>query len=255
LSRGEGIIGSPIVHFELQGPDRDGTAKFYCQIFGWHTESMPGEEPYVMVDTHAGRGINGGFGRTHAGQPSNVAVYAGVPDVKAALKKAESLGAKTVVPFTEIPNIVTFALFADPQGAVVGLVQTPENQQDQSAGRPSGGDNAAVDYFEILSGDPKKAWDFYAKLFDWKVSDTNTEGFVYGMVDTGAEVSGGIGASQDGKPRVNVYAAVGDLKKYLAKAESLGGKTIVPPMKVGENTEMAHFADPQGTWLGIYVRT
>src|SRR5205085_9550602 len=96
----EAIMGSPVVHFELQGPDPDGTAKFYSQIFGWHTESVPGEQPYVTVDTHAGKGINGGFGRTQAGQPANVAIYAAVPDLKASLKQAESLGAKTVVPYT-----------------------------------------------------------------------------------------------------------------------------------------------------------
>jgi predicted enzyme related to lactoylglutathione lyase len=47
----------------------------------------------------------------------------GVPDVKAALKKAESLGGKTVVPETEIPNMVTFGLFADPEGNMVGVVK------------------------------------------------------------------------------------------------------------------------------------
>jgi predicted enzyme related to lactoylglutathione lyase len=39
------------------------------------------------------------------------------------LKKIESLGGKTVVPTTEIPNMVTFALFKDPEGNMVGLVK------------------------------------------------------------------------------------------------------------------------------------
>lgn len=34
------------------------------------------------------------------------------------------MGGKTVVPVTEIPDMVTFAQFADPEGNVVGLVKS-----------------------------------------------------------------------------------------------------------------------------------
>ena len=40
------------------------------------------------------------------------------------LNKIESLGGKTLVPVTEIPGQVTFALFADPEGHVVGIVKS-----------------------------------------------------------------------------------------------------------------------------------
>jgi len=49
-------------------------------------------------------------------------VYVQVEDPQAALDKAESLGGKTVLPVMTIPNTVTLALFADPEGHVVGLV-------------------------------------------------------------------------------------------------------------------------------------
>jgi predicted enzyme related to lactoylglutathione lyase len=244
-------MGNGVVHFELQGSDPEGTAKFYSQVFGWHTEAMPGDTPYVVIDTHAGKGINGGFGGVQ-GQPPTVTVYVAVPDPQKALQKAESLGAKTVMPVTEIPGVVTFALFTDPQGAMVGLVKGAE--PGQQAGGPSAGNNPPVDWFEILSTEPKKAWDFYGKLFDWKVEEAPAEGFVYGMVEAGeGGIAGGIGSSPDGKPHVNVYARVDDIDKHLKKAESLGGKTIVPPTKVAENTTIAQFADPQGTSFGVYV--
>ena len=41
-------------------------------------------------------------------------------------KEVIDLGGKTVVPETEIPNMVTFALFADPEGNVVGLVKSEQ---------------------------------------------------------------------------------------------------------------------------------
>jgi hypothetical protein len=53
----------------------------------------------------------------------HVTFYVGVDDPQSYLDKAESLGGKTVMPVTEIPNMVTFALFADPEGHMVGVVK------------------------------------------------------------------------------------------------------------------------------------
>ncbi len=50
--------------------------------------------------------------------------YVAVPDLAACLAKAESLGGKTLVPPTEIPGMVTFALFQDPEGNPIGLVKS-----------------------------------------------------------------------------------------------------------------------------------
>jgi predicted enzyme related to lactoylglutathione lyase len=46
-----------------------------------------------------------------------------VDDPDAYLKKIEGQGGKTVVPTAEIPGMVVFAQFADPEGNVVGLVK------------------------------------------------------------------------------------------------------------------------------------
>ena len=39
------------------------------------------------------------------------------------LAKVEKMGGKTIVPRTEVPGQVIFALFADPEGHVIGLSQ------------------------------------------------------------------------------------------------------------------------------------
>ena len=77
---------------------------------------------YGMVDTHAEGGINGGIGPTGGG-PNQVTFYVQVDDLQAYLDKAESLGGKTVMPPTEIPNVVTMALLSDPEGNVIGMVK------------------------------------------------------------------------------------------------------------------------------------
>ena len=55
--------------------------------------------------------------------PSYVAVYVQVADINASLKQAEQLGGKTVIPRTVVPNQVIFALFTDPEGHYVGLME------------------------------------------------------------------------------------------------------------------------------------
>ena len=54
---------------------------------------------------------------------TQVTFYVSVDDLQAYLDKAEQLGGRTVVPVTEIPNMVTFAQIADPEGNVVGIVK------------------------------------------------------------------------------------------------------------------------------------
>ncbi len=115
-------MGNAVTWFEVNGPDPDQTAKFYAELFGWHTDPIPGQD-YVLIDTHAGSGINGGFGKTREGQAQASVFYAEGPDIQALLDKAESLGGKTVVPVTVVPDMVTFAQFLDPFGNTVGLAQ------------------------------------------------------------------------------------------------------------------------------------
>ncbi len=114
-------MAAPVVHFEVIGKDGKKLQNFYSKLFDWKINA---DNPlnYGLVEAGSG-GIGGGIGAAQPGQPASVTFYVGVPDVKAALKKAESLGGKTVVPETEIPNMVTFGMFADPEGNHVGVVQ------------------------------------------------------------------------------------------------------------------------------------
>ena|SRR3990172_7507836 len=113
---------NPVVHFEVVGKDAKKLQEFYAKAFDWHIDAS-NPINYGVIDTHAGGGINGGIGPADDGGPGHVTFYIQVNDLDAYLKKVESLGGKTVVPVTEIPNMVTFALFSDPEGHVVGLVK------------------------------------------------------------------------------------------------------------------------------------
>lgn len=112
-------MGNPIVHFEIRTENPDATREFYGALFGW-TYPPGGLPGYTYVDSGVPQGtIPGGIGPNQGGAPM-VTVFAGVADVQTALDKAISLGGSIVQPATSVPG-VTFGLFADPQGNVVGV--------------------------------------------------------------------------------------------------------------------------------------
>ena len=45
---------------------------------------------------------------------------------------------------------------------------------------------------------------------------------------------------------------VDDLAKYLARAEDLGGSTVLRPMPIGTIGSFAMFADPDGNTIGLF---
>ena len=112
---------NPIVHWEIQSNQPEEIQQFYAKLFDWHIDSN-NPMNYGMVDTHTEEGINGGIGPTGGGK-NQVTFYVQVGDLQAYLDKAESIGGKTVMPPMEIPGVVTLALFADPEGNVVGMVK------------------------------------------------------------------------------------------------------------------------------------
>ena len=113
---------NPVVHFEVLGRDAGALQKFYSEAFGWPLGSAEGPMEYTMVHPEGGSGIAGGIGKAPQG-PGHVTFYVGVDDPRAMLERIEQLGGRTVEPPTEVPGGVTFALFADPEGHVVGLVR------------------------------------------------------------------------------------------------------------------------------------
>jgi uncharacterized protein len=114
-------LGNPIVHFEIMGPDGAKLHSFYHNLFGWEIDA---NNPYnygMISAPTEGPGIGGGIGQEPDGAP-RVTVYAGVPDLQAALDKAVALGGKVVMEPTDLGD-VQLAQFTDPAGNLFGLVK------------------------------------------------------------------------------------------------------------------------------------
>jgi uncharacterized protein len=117
----ENATSSPVVHFEILGQDAAALRTFYSEAFGWTTGPAEDGMEYSMVHLKDRGGIDGGIGKAPQG-PGHATFYVGVDDTQAALDRVERLGGRTLQPPTRIPGGVTFGLFADPEGHVVGVV-------------------------------------------------------------------------------------------------------------------------------------
>jgi uncharacterized protein len=110
--------GEPVDWFEVLGSDAGRTQRFYAELFGW-TVAEDGGETYGIVDTRAGRGIQGGLGSSENAHWATI--YASVPDVEQALARAESLGGSRVYGPMAVDDHMQTGAFRDPAGNVFGV--------------------------------------------------------------------------------------------------------------------------------------
>jgi len=121
-------MGQPVVHFEIVGKDAERLQSYYSELFGWEIDSS-NPMNYGLVQREAnvnadGVGIGGGVGAGPDGYDGHVTFYVEVPDVEAALAKAESLGGTRMMGPEQVMEQVEIGLFTDPEGHVIGVVKS-----------------------------------------------------------------------------------------------------------------------------------
>jgi len=108
-----------------------------------------------------------------------------------------------------------------------------------------------VVHFEIGCRDIPKTAAFYADLFGWKIDGNGPAA----TIDSGPGGIPGHMTSLGHEPLhyAMFYVEVDDVKAYLDKAVALGGKILVPPVKIPTGT-FAWFADLDGNTVGLFKR-
>jgi predicted enzyme related to lactoylglutathione lyase len=121
-------MGQPVVHFEVIGKDADKLQSYYGELFGWDIKAdnpmkygMVARDDNTSADGNVG--IGGGVGSGPPGYEGHVTFYVAVPDVEAALAKAEELGGTRVMGPEKIMDMVELGQFKDPEGHVIGVVK------------------------------------------------------------------------------------------------------------------------------------
>lgn len=117
---------------------------------------------------------------------------------------------------------------------------------------------APVVHFEIGCKNLDSTKRFYSDVFGWEYAAGAPNMAMIGNLGPFAPTrTDGIGGHINclGHPPhnyVTVYAQVNDLNATLAKIETLGGKTLIPPTEVPGMGHFAWFTDPEGNALGLW---
>jgi predicted enzyme related to lactoylglutathione lyase len=115
--------------FELMTGDVEGAKAFYQKVFNWKTKDEPMEGfTYTTVNVN-GDDVAGimGMPPDSGEMPPAWGIYFTVDDINETVKIARESGGTILVEPREIPNVGTFSVIQDPQGAWFSVMQYAES--------------------------------------------------------------------------------------------------------------------------------
>jgi len=117
-------MGKKVVQFEIIGKDGKKLQEFYSRLFDWKVDANNPLNYGLVAAEDAGLGGGIAAGQAEwAGGEHRVTIYIEVEDLAAYLRKAESLGGRTIMEPSDVPGGPRLAMFTDPEGHIVGLIQ------------------------------------------------------------------------------------------------------------------------------------
>lgn len=111
--RQETIAPSPIVFFDIAGEKAEELRTFYAEVFGWRA----GADGQMTIP------ITSPISSVIRQDPAEKRIYIGVEDITARLEKVKARGGKIEAPRFEVKGVAVLALFKDPAGNPMGLVE------------------------------------------------------------------------------------------------------------------------------------
>jgi uncharacterized protein len=240
--------------YELMTTDVAGAQTFYAKVLGWGTrDASTPDLPYTLFS--AGAATLGGLmplpedAKTRGATPRWMG-YIGVDDVVATAERITRLGGAIFVPPTNT-NIGLIAVVADPQKAIVAVIEGMQSHQEQPVEPDALG---WVGWHELLAADWAKAFTFYSELFGWQKADTEpgpTD--TYQLFSCAGETIGGIFTKRPVEPIPYwlYYFNVEDIDAAAARVKGCGGQIFEGPIEVPEGSWIARCIDPQGAIFAL----
>jgi len=113
-------VGNPVVQWQIVAKEPETVSRFYASLFGWKVQTN-NALGYRQVDTQSPHGISGGVWPSPPEGYNLVQLMVEVDDVDDYVAKATALGAKVIVPKSELPDGDALAVILDPGGLSFGL--------------------------------------------------------------------------------------------------------------------------------------
>jgi uncharacterized protein len=247
------------VWHDLGTRDLDGTKRFYGEAFGWTFEGSA-NDPYTHI--RAGEEMIGGIRVMSPGepQPPSWLGYVGVEDVAATVARITGAGGRVHMGPTTMDNVGTFAVVADPTGAVFSpwkSARPGEDAEPKTMPKPF-----TFCWDELISTDPSVAGPFYEKVFGWALRPIDMGGgMIYTLLDRpgvtnprGDQASaGGMMKSPPDVPHSFwiPYVGVDSCDKVSERAAALGATVTVPPTDIPNVGRFACWLDPQQASIAV----
>lgn len=241
----------------LRGGLADAEA-FYNRLLGWtckdagvpgfdyHLASQGGDMVAGLMETPEDR----------SGVPPHWAVYFDVDEIDAAVAKVETLGGKVLMGPQPIPGTGRFAIVADPQGAVCGLLEPGpmDPRPPVEAGAWNQQKDGHGNWLELMSPDPGAGFEFYSELFGWTRGDALDMGEMgtYQLFRwRGAEIGGMMGQGNAPVPTWLPYFGVNGVAEAIQRIHDGGGTVLHGPTEVPGGAFVAVARDPQGAHFAL----
>lgn len=247
------------VWHDLNTKDIAASQAFYGEVFNWTFEASD-NGPYVHV--LAGKEMIGGLRQMDANekQPPSWLGYVAVDDVAASVSAITAAGGKVYMPAMAMPNVGTFAVTADPTGAVFAPWKSARTEEDVEKVAPAAPFTFVWD--ELVTTGTDAAAKFYAAVFGWSARTMDMGGGeTYTLLDRpGAKNFKGDQASAGGMMKAPQgvpysfwlpYIHVDNTDQRSERAAKLGGKVMVPPTDIPNVGRFACWMDPQGASIAV----
>lgn len=238
------------VWHELMTQDVVAASEFYASVVGWQLQRSPVYTELVAADHHIGGMMTMPDEVRAMGIPPHWSSYIDVADIDAASRRLTELGGKIIRPASAIPDIGTFAVVADPQGAHFYLFQSAASMPKAARGAPG-----TVGWNELASTDGKAAFDFYSQMFGWTASEAHDMGpmGIYQLFAINGIDAGGIMTKPPHMPVAAwlYYFNVTDIQAAAARVTGAGGTIVNGPMVVPDGSQILQGRDPQGAMFAL----
>jgi uncharacterized protein len=249
------VSGSPrlpgkFVWADLVTDDVPAARTFYSRMFGWTFR----EYGDYLIAANAERPLAGMFQRPRPtdrpAQPRWFG-YLSVTSVAKAQRAVTKAGGKVLAPPQKFPKRGEQAVFADPEGAVFGVVKSAAGDLEDFL--PDPGDWI---WIQLLSRDGRKAAEFYRSVGGYEIVENTTAGKLSDYVLTSkgyarATVRTIRQDSEKLRPTWLPFVRVKNIGESVAKAQQLGGKVPIEPRPELFEGKVAVIADPTGAAIGI----
>ena len=247
------------------------TKKFYQELFGWEFEELTlagglfGKVNYTLIK-HNGNYIGGMIDQTKLAVEKDISqwvVLMSVKDINKAVSEVTNSGGTVFSPPTDLGDRGQLAIVADPQGALLGFLQTKQGDPADS-GIASNGDFL---WNELWTNDVDNATDFYKRIAKYNVDDRNLQATKKSKKSKKSKKQYRLLKSQS-KPRVGIlenpvenlaplwvsYLRVKDAKSLdalVAKVEGLNGEILLAPQDRAIGGRVAFIAGPSGAGIAL----